>query len=104
MLLIGGTILLKICVYLTHIIVQDRRGKLIYKCCNVISRSVVTSLISLIQCNIVVITNFLFLRKLTFKVGRGCEIMDLRKILNLITRILAQTVGLQHIYREIVYL
>ena len=33
--------------------------------------------ISLVQCKIVVTTNFLFLRKLAFKFERDCEIMEL---------------------------
>ena len=55
---------------------------------------------SLVQCNIVVTTNFLFLRKWPFKVSSGCEIMEFQQKLKLITRILKQTVGLQHICRE----
>ena len=49
---------------------------------------------SLVQCNNVVTTIFLFFEKLSFKV------LELQQNLNLITRMLKQTVELQHICRE----
>ena len=58
--------------------------------------------VSLVHCNIVITTNFLFLRKLRLKVRfEGCcEIMELQQKLNIITRILKQILGLQCICRD----
>ena len=52
--------------------------------------------VSLVQCITVVTSNFLFLRKLSFKAWKKL----LQQNLNLITRILKQTVGLQQICGE----
>ena len=62
---------------------------------------VANAVITVVQYNIGVTTNFILLKKFSLKVWKSCEIMGLLQNLNLITRILKQIVRLRYILGKI---